>query len=79
MAFNTVEPETYYSIPQKVYLYCKTAMFLLLQWKPEINHFLTTQPIILVGTKTDLREELMEQENSNKTWISTEEVLKELI
>ena len=31
--------------------------FLLRQWFPEVSHFMETVPILLIGTKSDLREE----------------------
>lgn len=52
-------------------------LFLMyLQWAPEIRHFLPSCPIILVGTKCDLRSNKEEQDRlrrDNQQLVTTEQ------
>ena len=61
MCFSTTSRNSYDSILEK--------------WYPEIRHYLPNTPIILVGTKTDIREAKLTDQNAEKTeYVSKEEV-----
>ena len=55
--------------------------FIFVQWYPEVNHFNPKTPIILVGTKLDMRNNSQTiqslKENDMKP-ISTEQVKKKI-
>ena len=46
------------------------------QWHPEIRHFLTHVPLILVGTKVDLRDKMTSTDEKAGKGIVTMEMVK---
>tara|TARA_R110002050_G_scaffold116406_1_gene232834 strand:- start:366 stop:899 length:534 start_codon:yes stop_codon:yes gene_type:complete len=61
LCFSTTSKNSYDSVLEK--------------WNPEIKHYLPNTPIILVGTKVDLRDSKQEDPNAEKTeYVTKEEV-----
>mmetsp|Transcript_23840 Transcript_23840/g.32546 ORF Transcript_23840/g.32546 Transcript_23840/m.32546 type:complete len:271 (+) Transcript_23840:244-1056(+) len=59
MCFSTTSKNSYDSILEK--------------WNPEVKHYLPTTPVILVGTKVDLRDSKAEDPNAETTEYVTKE------
>jgi small GTP-binding protein len=59
MCFSTTSKNSYESILEK--------------WNPEVKHYLPTTPVILVGTKVDLRDSKAEDPNAETTEYVTKE------
>lgn len=63
ICFSLVNPASFENVRAKVgfcRIYCQhglTCLFSLNQWYPEVSHHCPNTPIILVGTKLDLRED----------------------
>ena len=53
LCFSTTSKNSYDSVQEK--------------WNPEIKHYLPNTPVILVGTKVDLRDAKLEDKNAEKT------------
>ena len=49
------------------------------QWEPEIRHHCSDVPLLLVGTKTDLRDMKQDKNNPNKEILSPSEVCHPLV
>ena len=61
LCFSTTSKNSYDSVQEK--------------WNPEIKHYLPNTPVILVGTKVDLRDAKLEDKNAEKTeYVSHSEV-----
>jgi Ras-related C3 botulinum toxin substrate 1 len=61
LCFSTTSKNSYDSVLEK--------------WHPEIKHYLPNTPVILVGTKVDLRDSRQEDPNAEKTeYVTKEEV-----
>eukprot|EP00211_Chloroparvula_japonica_P016738 CAMPEP_0119124192 /NCGR_PEP_ID=MMETSP1310-20130426/3875_1 /TAXON_ID=464262 /ORGANISM="Genus nov. species nov., Strain RCC2339" /LENGTH=276 /DNA_ID=CAMNT_0007114107 /DNA_START=219 /DNA_END=1049 /DNA_ORIENTATION=+ len=59
LCFSTTSKNSYDSVLEK--------------WNPEIKHYLPNTPVILVGTKVDLRDSKQEDPNAEKTEYVTKE------
>jgi len=59
LCFSTTSKNSYDSVLEK--------------WHPEIKHYLPNTPVILVGTKVDLRDSKQEDPNAEKTEYVTKE------
>ena len=67
ICFSIVSPPSFDNVKAKVSLvdntHCKHLANQLFQWHPEIDHHAPNVPIILVGTKLDLREDRATADN----------------
>eukprot|EP00008_Paramoeba_atlantica_P003682 CAMPEP_0201487582 /NCGR_PEP_ID=MMETSP0151_2-20130828/13876_1 /ASSEMBLY_ACC=CAM_ASM_000257 /TAXON_ID=200890 /ORGANISM="Paramoeba atlantica, Strain 621/1 / CCAP 1560/9" /LENGTH=268 /DNA_ID=CAMNT_0047872659 /DNA_START=48 /DNA_END=854 /DNA_ORIENTATION=- len=59
LCFSTTSKNSYDSVMEK--------------WNPEIKHYLPNTPVILVGTKVDLRDSRLDDPNAEKTEYVTKE------
>jgi Ras-related C3 botulinum toxin substrate 1 len=61
ICFSLVSPASFENVRAKVLLIIYSIshifIFLMNQWYPEVNHHCPQTPIILVGTKVDLRDD----------------------
>ncbi|KAK6125920.1 hypothetical protein DH2020_040338 [Rehmannia glutinosa] len=57
LAFSLISKASYENVSKKILSYGFVMLALIFQWIPELKHYAPGVPIVLVGTKLDLRDD----------------------